>query len=230
MQNLHPDIDLLMQDTATLMTKVNAEYDVLNINPQEDYLKGTAWIGFKIGFDYFMAARQSLIDEHLLSGTSLVRSGLENLGDLFYIYCAPKKQYKYAKAYVESTARYNGVMLIARAKGLDTVSKDRIMKQANKWTEATIEQRLEATGPSILTVYDMMSYFSHPNPAVVTYLQKPKLLHAQINIVKQCNCIAAISLMGLSINHANINNIEYTELNEISTKLGFPLMQSLAVN
>lgn len=224
MQNVHPEIDRLIDETTVLMEKVRDEYQALEIKADKDHLKGTVWIGFNIGYDYFMAAKQSLINEYLLSGTGLVRSGLENLGDLFYIYCAPKKKEKYAKAYVESTARYNGAMVIARIRGVDTTAKERLLKQANKWTEATIEQRLQATGPAIITVYDMMSYFSHPNPAVMTYLQKPRLLKAQINLVKQCNCIAAISLMGLSINHAKLQTIKYEELNKIATELGFPLM------
>lgn len=225
MQNIHPAIDRLIDETTELMEKVHSEYQALEIKSDEDYLKGTAWIGFNIGYDYFMAAKQSLIDEFLLSGTGLVRSGLENLGDLFYIYCSPKKKDQYAKAYVESIARYNGAMVIAKIKGLDVTAKERLLKQANKWTGASIEERLQATGSSILTAYDMMSYFSHPNPAVMTYLQKPRLLNAQINLVKQCNCITAISLMGLSINHAKLQTIKYEDLNKIATELGFPLMQ-----
>lgn len=226
MNNTHPEIDRLIEETTVLMTKVLGEYGTLNIDSMKDNLAGTAYIGFRIGYDYFMAAKQSLIDEHLLSGTCLVRSGLENIGDLFYIYCTPKKKDQYAKAYVESTARYNGAMVMAKIKGLDVTARERLLKQANKWTGASIEERLQATGPSILTAYDMMSYFSHPNPAAVTYLEKPRLLKGQINLVKQSNCMTAINLIGLSISNANIKDVTRSELNKIAMELGFPLMQT----
>lgn len=207
------------------MDRVFIEYASQKFDQKADFQKRTAWIGFRIGNDYFKGAKDALLNEMLLSGTNLVRSGLENLGDLFYIYCTQEKTDKYVKAYVESMSKFTRAMVMARLKGFDATAQGRLLRQANKWTDANIEQRLKATGPAILTVYDMMSYFSHPNPGAVTYLENPKLLTAQINLVKQCNCMAAINLMGLAINHGNIKQVTYSELNRIATNLGFPLMQ-----
>lgn len=95
-----------------------------------------------------------LLENNLLSGTNLVRSGLENLGDLFYIYCTPGKTGKYTRAYVESMSKFTSAMIMAKLKGFDAVAQERLLKQANNWTDANIEQRLGATGPALLTVYD----------------------------------------------------------------------------
>ncbi|MEO5691106.1 MAG: hypothetical protein ABIQ64_02875 [Candidatus Saccharimonadales bacterium] len=227
MNEIHPNIDSITSRTDELMELVNLECGALNIDPSENYLKGVAWIGFRIGLDYFSASRVALDNEKLLSGTSLVRSSFENLGDLFYIYCHPSKKAKYAKSYVESMNVFTKVFILAKVRGFDPAAQDRALKQSNKWTDASIEVRLRSIGPSMLTVYDMMSYFSHPNPGALTYLDRPQLLSAQINLVKQCNCINAVNLMGLVINHISLTTVKHNELNAIATELGFPLMQAV---
>jgi hypothetical protein len=226
MQRINPNIDQIVTKTADLMSLIDDEYKSLKVEPSADYMKGVAWIGFRIGVDYFFAARDALEKDRLLSGTNLVRSNFENLGDLYYIYCTPGKQAKYAKAYVDSMNEFTKVFVLAKLKGFDATAQERALKQANKWTNATIEDRLKATGKAMLTMYDMMSYFSHPNPGVLTYLDRPSLLSAQINLVKQCNCINAINIMGLVINHSDIKSVTHLELNAIATEIGFPLMQT----
>lgn len=226
MLDIHPDIDRIIDDTDKLVDQVTVEYISHKVDVRADYLKGTAYISFRIGRDYFKAAKDALQNELLLSGTNLVRSGLENLGDLYYIYCTDGKTNKYARSYIDSIPKFKLAMLLAKVRGLDTTAKERALKQANRWTDASIEQRLEATGPALLTMYDMMSYFSHPNPAATTYLDNNKLLTTQINLVKQCNCINAINLMGITINHSDLKSVNHTDLNAIAVQIGFPLMQA----
>lgn len=220
------ELESAIKDTDKLVDLVMEEYISLNVNPQADYVKGTAYIGFRIGRDYFKGAMRALDDSLLLSGTGLVRSAVENFGDLSYIFLAQGKKETYAKAYVGSISKFTGAMLLSKLKGMDATLEERLLKQSNNWTGATIEQRLKAAGKSYLTIYDMMSYFSHPNPAAISYLDKERLLAAQLSLVKDCNCMTMLGLMGIIINHSDLKSISHSTINELTTKLGFPLIKS----
>lgn len=67
---------------------------------------------------------------------------------------------------------------------------------------------------------------SHPNPGAITYLDNKRLLDAQINLVKQCNCINGVNLLGIVANHSDLTSVSHEDLNSIATQIGFPLMQA----
>lgn len=168
---------------------------------------------FTLGFEYFIVSRDAL-QKGLVSA---VRTGLENVIDLFYIYSKPAK---YPKAYVESMERFNEVMKDAATKGIDAIAQSRELKQANKWTGETIEGRLKASGAAFITVYDMISYFGHPNPGSLNYVTNKRLKDGQLNLLKQANCITALAMMGVVMNHTGVVSVTRQELDAVARKLG----------
>jgi hypothetical protein len=220
MQNINPEIDKIVQETSKLLSRMYDEFQQINISVTADYSKGAAMIVFRLGLEYYIAARDELAKERVIPGGSLVRSAIENLVDLFYIY---DKQGKYPRAYVESMEAFRQIMLRAANKPSAVLANSRELKQANKWTNASIEDRIKASGPSLLNIYDILSYFGHPNPGSLTYVTNSKLKDGQLNLLKQGNCMTVLTLMGVVLNHSDIKTIKVEELDVLARKLGFQL-------
>lgn len=217
MLKILPNIDNIVAEVTELMSKVYNEYQSLDPNVSDDYDKGSAMIVFRLGLEYYIAARDQLNGNHVISGGSLVRAACENMADFFYIYDKPEK---YPKAYVESMEAYRKLMLDAASKGSGALAGTRELKQANKWTNATIEDRIKASGTSLINIYDMLSYFSHPNPGSLIYITNKKLQDGQINFLKQANCLIVLSLMSVVLNHSDIKSIKRDDLDIVARKIG----------
>jgi hypothetical protein len=215
-----PNIDNVVAEVAQHMSNVYKNYQRLNPDVHANYGKGAALIAFRLGLEYFVTTRDILANGHVISGGSLARTAFENMIDLFYIYDKPEK---YPKAYVESMEAYRKLMAAAANKVSNTLAQSRELKQANKWTNATIEQRITAISGSFLTLYDMLSYFSHPNPGSLTYITNEKLQASQLNLLKQANCLTALSLMSVVLNHSDITSTKREELDNIAQKMGTQL-------
>lgn len=221
-QNL--DTDALNKKVSHIVASIHNEFVdksmQLNGNPDEV----AAFIAFELGRDYYKGAKLALEDGELLTGTSAVRSNLENTADLFFIYIDMSQSARRAKAYVDSIKTFRDAMVEARLDlALGNKVGDYSLKQVNGWTRSTIATRITAAGVAISTVYDMLSYFSHPNPAAITYLGNPELLKGQINLVQQANCVGAMTLCSLTIRHCMLTSITPADLDAISIKFNLGL-------
>ena len=224
MQKIIPDIDSIVKEVSDKMLDMYEEYQQNNADVKADYSKGAAMIVFRLGLDYFVTARDALHKDSVIGGGSLVRTALENMADLFYIYDKPEK---YPKAYVESMDAFKTIMIKVALKDYNILAKSRELKQANRWTNASIEDRIKASGDSLLNIYDLLSYFGHPNPGSLTYIVNTKLKESQLNLLKQANCMTALTLMGVVLNHSDIKSIKVEELDILARKLGFKLAPAL---
>lgn len=220
-QQNNPNIDTIVKEVSDKVLTIYEEFQQLNPEVKADYSKGAALIVFRLGVDYFVAARDVLDKRLVISGGSLVRTGLENMVDLFYIYDKPDK---YPRAYVESMENFRATMIKVALKNYDELAKSRELKQANKWTNASIEDRMRISGDSYLNVYDLLSYFAHPNPGSLTYVTNKRLKEGQLNLLKQANCMTALALMNVVLKHSDISSVTLQELDVISRKIGIPLI------
>ncbi len=213
------DFKALNKDVANAVATVHNEFVDKKMQLTGDPYEVVSFIAFELGRDYFKGARLVLEDGELLTGTSAVRSGLENAADLFFIYIDKTKSAKRAKAYVDSIKTYRDEMIKAK---LDLDAGNKVgsysMKQVNAWTTSTITTRINAAGIAISTTYDMLSYFSHPNPAAITFLGNPRLLKGQLTIVHQANCVGALTLCSMAIRHCNLSSVTSADLDAISDK------------
>jgi len=183
-------------------------------NPQA----GAALIAFRLGFEYFITSRDALMKDLVISGGACLRTGLENVIDLLYVYSNPGK---YTEPYVLSMSKFDEVMRQAAVKDFSEVIKSRELKQANKWTGASIEDRLMASGDSLTTVYDLLSYFGHPNPGALNWTTSPGRLQGQLNLLKQSNCMNAFVLMAMVQNFSDSDEVSFEEINLLAQKIGF---------
>jgi hypothetical protein len=222
MKEFIPGIDIIAKDVTDLMLKIHDEFHQTQPDPRADYDKGAALIAYKLGLDYFSTSRDALCKECIVSGGAVTRSALENLSDLFYIYDKPDK---YPKAYVESMEEFKNIMLRIGAadKSADVLATSRELKQANKWTNASIEDRIRASGSSLVNIYDLFSYFSHPNPGSLIYLVSKDLKTKQLNLMQQANCMIAISLMKLVLKHTDVTSVTNDDLEKVASRLGMAI-------
>jgi len=219
MDLLNVDTDALNKDVANAVATIHNELIAKKLKIDGDPEEVVAFIAFELGRDYFKGARLTLDDGELLTGTSAVRSGLENAADLFFIYIDKTKSASRAKAYVDSIETYRAEMTKAKE---DLAAGNKVgnysMKQVNSWTTSTIATRISAAGAAINSAYDLLSYFSHPNPAAITYLGNPRLLKGQITLVHQANCVGVLALCSVVIRHCNLHSLNSTDLDAISDK------------
>lgn len=219
MLEFNPETDNVSAECTNLILKIADELKAAKIDPRHNYDCGAAMIAFLLGVDYFSSTRDDLARKRVISGGATLRCALENIIDLFYMYDDTEE---YAKRYVESMFRFKQIMMNAAGKSTKDLAVSRELKQANKWTDSSIEDRLKASGPAFINVYDMFSYFSHPNPGSITYSQSTQLRDKQLNLMKQANCMTALTLMGLLINHCPIKSVTHNDLNELSKVLKMP--------
>lgn len=222
MKELIKEIDVIAKEVTDLMLKIYEEFEKSQPNLRADYNKGAAIIAYRLGLDYFATARDALHKGRVVSGGAVTRSAIENLCDLYYIYDKPDK---YPKAYVESMEAFRKIMVAVGAanKSSDVLAASRELRQANKWTGASVEDRVKASGNSLVNIYDLLSYFSHPNPGSLTYITNAKLKYGQLNLMQQANCMTAISLIKLVLNHADVTSVKVGELDKVALKLGMPI-------
>ncbi len=226
MDIVNHDMSALNDATAEHMNAVFAEFSSLNIKAEEDPESGVSWTAFHLGRDYFIGARDALNSKHLLTGASSVRAAIENISDMLYIFRDAKSTQKYAPTYVASGNAYKTAVKEAAAVDMLEVFASRTLKQANKWTSASIDDRLHVVGNFMATVYDMLSYFSHPNPAAIDFIGKPQLREAQIDLIHQGNCMTALFMMAIIINQGHISTVSLEELDATGREFGIEIVSS----
>jgi hypothetical protein len=220
MKYFNTDVDQITNEVSNCLQRIMIEFGDYKLDPINEPSKGVVYIGFHLGREYFLTTRDALSQGHVVGGGNVLRTCFENLADLFYIFRTHDRTDKYAKPYIESIEVYKRTMIDLHGKDMKKVFADRTAKQVNKWTNASIDDRVNDLSSSLMTIYDMFSYFSHPNPASITYLGIPGLRDGQTNLAKQANCITAITLMATCINHSDVKSVSYDELDTLSRKLG----------
>lgn len=199
------------------------EYAAKGIDFGADTNRSVAYIGFHLARQYFHAVEFSQKQGLLIAASGTVRSALENASDLFYIFSKPEKNY--GDAYVGSMQAFHDAMKKAASAGQEQVALKRMMKQANPWTGASIQDRLKFLGDDLLFTYDMLSYFSHPNPAAIQFLLRGDMTDAVNEMLNAANGITMLHVMAFSVLFGEIESIKEEELESIANDLGFKLFK-----
>ncbi|MDB5178541.1 MAG: hypothetical protein JWN01_484 [Patescibacteria group bacterium] len=220
MQPFNTEIDQITQDVSSYAKRIFDEYAELNLELKSDYSKSAVWISFHLGCDYFLSARDTLEASRLLGGGAIVRTCIENIADLFYIFASSQKEGKRAKAYVESLETFRQKMIEITKLGSDAVFEARMAKQVNDWTTSTITDRMKVTGQAMTTIYDFLSYSSHPNPGALSYLLIPGFKKAQQNLLQQVNCTVMLHLISHVLMHDDLKSVTLEEADAVARRLG----------
>jgi hypothetical protein len=199
------------------------EYTAVGIDFDMDVNRSVAYIGFHLARQYFHAVESLNGQDLIISASGIVRSGLENASDLFYIFSKLNKDY--GRSYVGSMQAFHDAMKKAAAAGQEQVALNRMMKQVNPWTNASIEDRLKFLGEDLLFTYDMLSYFSHPNPAAVQFLVRPEMNNAVGEMASAANNITMLHVMAFSVLFGEIKSVKEAQLEVIANQLGFKLFK-----
>jgi hypothetical protein len=224
MKPINPEIDQITKEVSVCVQKICSEFEGYKLNPSAEPKQGVVYIAFHLGREYFLTARDALKQKHVVGSGNVIRAAFENLADVFYIFKTEERTEKYAKKYVLSLEVYRQTMLGLHGSDIDEVFAKRKVKQVNKWAgNASIDDRLNDLSRSLTTVYDMFSYFSHPNPAAITYMGIPGLREGQLGLSQQVNCLVAVVLMAMCVAHGDIKSVSYDELNGLAKRLGTPI-------
>ena len=199
------------------------EYAAKGIDFNADTNRSVAYIGFHLARQYFHAVESSQMQGLLIAASGTVRSALENAADLFYIFSKIGKNY--GDAYVGSMQAFHDAMKEAASAGQEQVALNRMMKQANPWTGASIEDRLKFLGDDLLFTYDMLSYFSHPNPAAIQFLLRSDMTDVINEMLDAANGITMLHVMAFSVLFGDIESVTEEDLEGIANTLGFTLFK-----
>lgn len=203
--------------------RIYEEYKTTGIDFDKDVNRSVAYIGFHLARQYFHAVELLNKQELIISASGTVRSGLENAADLFYIFSKLDKDY--GKLYVGSMQAFHEAMKKAATAGQKQVALERMMKQVNPWTRASIEDRLKFLGEDLLFTYDMLSYFSHPNPAAIQFLVRPEMTEVVSEMAEAANNVTMLHVMAFSVLFGDIKSVKEAELESIANQLGFKLFK-----
>ncbi len=221
MKPINPEIDQITKEVSVCMQKICDELEGYKLNPSAEPKQGVVYIAFHLGREYFLTARDALKQKHVVGSGNVIRAGFENLADVFYIFKTQERTEKYAKQYILSLEVYRQTMLGLHGTDIGEVFAQRKVKQVNKWAgNASIDDRLNDLSKSLTTVYDMFSYFSHPNPAAITFMGIPGLRKGQQGLSEQVNCHIAVMLMAMCVTHGDIHSVTYDELIGLAKRLG----------
>ncbi len=199
----------------TMFDRLSVEYDVVGKDP----IKLASSMSLSIGRDYFRGGRAALLAGQLISAGSLARASAENLADLAYIMKNPDK---YASKYVDSKKNFKKAMNDAVVQGVDGLNDNRTMKQANKWTNSSVDDRV--SGLSIAGLYDLLCYFAHPNPGALIYFDNTKFYEGQLNLVGQLITGSAVFLQGMATLSLGWNDIE-GRIDNCAARLGISVFE-----
>lgn len=225
MQPINPYMSDIEQRVQAVVERINAWYSSHGIDPKADYPKGAVWINFTLGAEYYFAAQKLLIEGNILGATVNLRSSLENTADIFFITGEANKLERRSRAYVESIDAYREAMSALGDSPLEEGGGN-LVERVNPWTTSTIATRLQATGDSLTLIYNLMSYYSHPNPAAMFLLTNPAYKAAQTEVLRQGNVISILNAVGVLLTYeTSIDTVTHKELNEIAAMLGIRLIR-----
>jgi len=216
----HEKIDQLTEEVSDVMNVLGKELQDREFDKSDSIKDRVIFIVFLLGWEYCKSARDTLKLEHVIGSGTLIRSSFENLADIFYIFKTDDRVEKYAESYTSSLDTYKNVMSDLHSKKIDDVFSNRLAKKVNNWAgESSIDDRLKDLTPSLLTIYDMFSYFSHPNPASITYMRIAGLKNGQLAISKSMNCHVAVVLLMIILSHSDIMSVSKETLDHLRIQI-----------
>lgn len=106
------------------------------------------------------------------------------------------------------------------SKDMKDVFSNRLAKKVNNWAGgSSIDDRIKDLTPSLLTIYDMFSYFGHPNPASIAYMRIAGLKNGQLAISKSMNCHVAVVMMMIIVIHGDIESVSNEALDQLRIQI-----------
>ena len=215
------------REVAELMNRVMAEINGRNIDYSSNHSSNVGLLSFMLAFDYFDSTLYLIEKSRVLSAGALLRSSLENMADIFFILTSKaSKVDERAKSYVESINIFRSAMVSAHNKAGEA-EKVRLLKNVNQWSTSNITDRLrDIGGNSLLTTYDMLSYFSHPNPGLIEYIVNEELRNGELIIIESAICVNAVHLIAIMIQYSEIRSVGKIELEAIAQKIGTSVFEN----
>jgi hypothetical protein len=135
-----------------------------SLKPSDNYITAAALLAFASQLELFSAFNTA--PGRLVARSVLLRSMLEVLADLAHIMRDPAKQSSRAKSYVDSANKLRPELL-KTVMAMSATSPSTRMKKLTDWTTSSIEDRMQKITPSMLHLYDVLSYCSHSHPGKV---------------------------------------------------------------
>lgn len=213
-------MDGVLNEILVCIEKIAKEFVGLNLSSDTQVEKGVTHIVFCLGSEYYLCAQDSISAGYVVGSGNIVRSAIENLADAHFILKSKEQLEKYGKKYIDSLKVYQNKMEEAHNGGIDAIISDRMLKQINKWSGgASIDDRLNSLSSSVATSYDLFSYFSHPNPASISYMQNIPLKDAQLDTSELVNCQTILFLMVICVVHGSVKSVTFEILDSILNRL-----------
>lgn len=174
-------VESLATEIHELVLRVKSDYSGVGVESIDDTKAAAAYVTFVAIADYFASLRAVLAEGQHLGAGALLRAQLEAWSDLRHIFKDDNKVESRSKAYIGALDTFRDAM-----KGVDDESLDsqaRILRQVNaNWTSSSIEDRVNGMGYGImLTTYDILSYYAHPNPATAVLSLKDSSVSSMNN-------------------------------------------------
>ena len=102
-----------------------------------------------------------------------------------------------------------------------------MLNNVNQWSSSNITERLrDLGGTSMLTTYDMLSYFAHPNPGSVEYIINGELRTGELEIIESGICVNAVHLIAIMISHSGIKSVSKLELEAVAQRIGTSVFEN----
>lgn len=173
-------------------------------------------IVFRLSVEYFFCTRNLLDNKQTLTSGAIIRLGIENLADLNYLLSNPDK---YVEDYLKSTKKYHDVMVKSFSLAFKSSDGRRGLKQAARWTNASIDDRIKFSGDAFVNLYDMLSYFSHPTPGTSIFLNDNKLGEGLRPILRQMNCVVVLYVLNTAIDECTFLKVDRNYIESIIEQL-----------
>jgi len=163
---------------------------------------------FRLGYEFFKAGKTEAEQRNIVGLASAIRSGIENTANLKFILGKSEKDFiKRATAYVNSYDAYDeGIIKLAADVKLTVKNRD--LKEINPWTSSSITDRVQGENEAILSTYDWMSHFAHPNPGILNYFWKYEVLDFHCEMFSAHSSAALLTLIQRLAGLIKIDNLK----------------------
>lgn len=182
-----------------------------------DYPKRAAKVQFIIGYEYYSSAWLTIMNWQLLGGAALLRVELENLADMLHVAKNPKR----AKAYIEIGMKtYVKGIKATDGELITNVIENKLLRHVNRWSKSTIEDRIIAAGKVPALMYDFYSYFGHPNPGNMVFLNGKNKGHRKkaTEMVLHDHLSIALSMIHLAIVQCELKTVSVGEIEKLAAE------------
>lgn len=196
--------------------KLLADIDKVYETQKDELRAQFARMIFRLGYEFFKAGRTEAEQRNIVGQASAIRSGIENTANLKFILGRSEKDFiRRATSYVNSYRAYDeGIVKLAAEVKLAVKNRD--LKEINPWTSSSITDRVRGENEAVLSIYDWMSHFAHPNPGILNYFWKYEVLDFHCEMFSAHNSAAFLTLI-----QRLASIIEIDSSNVLATKVYF---------